>query len=181
VQYAPTMAPRTVAILAAYSSHSLPQAIAAMGEHDLQLLFSVLWPAADDVHVQQCMRRLLTPDSQKCTPWLWLFSSINPVAMPMAADPLHPPGNAWVLVTTPQKKRVLYRVQGGTHISNAFQVKSKGLAHMPMDVGCSFTRAAGNRMAIYIDGTAGGTVVEVAGPPPSSIGSVAPSVPSTKA
>ena len=148
------------------------------GPEDLERLGDGSRLVAAPPHDADAAALLLTPDAQKCTPWLWLFSR-QPVWKPRkaAAAPL-PLTPTWFLVQTPDKKRRLHFVAAGT-LRRTLHIKGKGLQEAdveptPAAVGFVSTK----KIVFYMDGKLAGTVLELA---TDSNGSVLPSVPSVNA
>ena len=137
-------------------------------------ILTVLWGSPD----ADATALLLTPDAQKCTPWLWLFSR-QPVWKPRKAAAPIPLAPTWFLVQTPDKKRRLHFVEAG-YLRRTLHIKGKTLQEAAA-VGLPAATVgfvSPKKFAFYMDGKLAGTVLELA---TGSSGSVLPSVPKVNA
>jgi hypothetical protein len=173
VAYETLLPPMAAAAVAVMKHKTLEDALHDKTAAPVDVL-TILWGG----HDADAAALLLTPDAQKCTPWLWLFSR-QPVWKPRkaAAAPL-PLTPTWFLVQTPDKKRRLHFVAAGT-LRRTLHIKGKGLQEAdveptPAAVGFVSTK----KIVFYMDGKLAGTVLELA---TDSNGSVLPSVPSVNA
>jgi hypothetical protein len=168
-----TPLPATAAAALAVMKHNTLEDALHTGAAPAKVL-EILWGGAD----ADATALLLTPDAQKCTPWLWLFFR-QPVWKPRKAAAPLPFTPTWYLVQTPDKKRRLHFVEAGSLV-RTLHIKNKCLQEAVIR---SSPASAGfvspKKIAFYMDGKLAGTVLELA--TAASSGSVLPSVPNVNA